>query len=444
MPDRTQSARPEPPAPPRTVEGLACEMLGTFDSCPALYQGMLRYWLMWRFPQIASSIQAAPGLKFHLCCASFRDLLGQFGRVLLLPDLLVVGQCGPLLQYEMLQYQHPLEHPWPRTDGTHASLEVIGGKADRPILDGLVRFIDECVRPLAPTGRVLVAPFATMLAGPLPTIVTPEAARAVVEQTMSAAKPDGLPRGITLQDAMEQARKLFDSGDIKGSVPLSELMGSDAKLNLGVADPNQEGVENRYGRFALRNAPISQPDPLWQPEDILAFEFLMATHFGAMLVVAGDWTRLVPSASYSLDLRIPYVDGVHPAVIAEAIADDPEVFMDFRKSISRALNKALAARGSQTFSKELARIQTDIIDAGVTSLNRKWRELCRRRLARIGRYAAGTIGITVGLYCTFSPAALAGLFSTAAASFFVELEKRISEQSQMKGEPMYFIWRLGR
>ena len=88
------------------------EMYGVFDSCFALYQGMMRYWLMWRLPQIVDAIRDAPGLKFHLC-GTYQGLVQNFLRTFLLPDLMVVGQCGHVLQHEMLQYEHPFDRPWP-------------------------------------------------------------------------------------------------------------------------------------------------------------------------------------------------------------------------------------------------------------------------------------------------------------------------------------------
>ena len=90
--------RQVPPPPPRTVAGLMNEMYGVFDSCFALYQGMMRYWLMWRLPQIIDTIQATPGLKFHLC-STYQGLLQNFLRIFVLPDVLVIGQSGHVLEY---------------------------------------------------------------------------------------------------------------------------------------------------------------------------------------------------------------------------------------------------------------------------------------------------------------------------------------------------------
>ena len=58
-----------------------------------------------------------------------------------------------------------------------------------------------------------------------------------------------------------------------------------------------------------------------------------------------------------------------------------------------------------------------------TNLNRKWKEFHGSRLARLGQYSAGTIGLTVGLYFTFSHAALAAMFSAAVSSGSLERRK---------------------
>lgn len=431
----------KPPPPPTTVAGLMTELLGTLDSAAGLYQGAVRYWFMWRLPQIVSAIRGAPPLRFHMCCASIADLHSQFVRVFLLPDLLVVGQCGPLLDFELLQYSHPLEHNWPCIDGRPPSgLHVISGKMDRPLGDGIVSFLHECIRPLAPTGQVAFAPLTTLLAGPEPVHLSPEATRAEIERASHIAKSDGLPTGKTLRDCMDEARRVLRSSEQRDSIPVSELMGDVPKGSFGL---DTHDVENRAGRVVPKGAMTSRPDPVWSPGDILAYEFLLATQMGSMFVVAGDWTSLLPPTAYSLNLRIPYIEGIHPVTLATAVGDDPEAFVDFRKTITRGLKEAFESRGSEAFGRELARIQSEIIDGGIDRLDRKWRELCRQRFIRVGGYTARTVSITVGLYFAFNPAALAGMFGSMAVSAFEEWGRRVAEQAQLKGEPMYFIWQLG-
>jgi hypothetical protein len=436
-----QEERPALPPPPRTVEGLMQEMYGVFDSCFALYQGMMRYWLMWRLPQIVDTIRGTPGLKFHFC-ATYRGLLDNFLRIFLLPDLVVIGQCGHVLQHEMLQYEHPFDRPWPNMDGTHPALAAIGGKPDRPIVDGVLQFLYEWVRPLSSSGRVLFAPFTTMLAGPTADSLVPSAIMALLQDAIAVARPDGLP-GVTIRDRMDAARELFRSNPEIKSVPLGPPKDSpEDQLLKALWDPGR--MELKYGRYFWPDQAISQPDPAWGPEEIVAFEFFMATHLGCMLLVAGDWCDSVPVPAHSLNLRIPYVDGLSAPLLARAIANEPADFQEFQTAITNALTQALDARGSEAFSKELGRIQREIIDDAVARLDRKWKEIAHKRLARLGQYAVCSIGVTVGLHFAFSPAALAGLIFTSGASLLQEIEKRIGETAALKDNPMYFIWKLGR
>jgi len=396
---------------------------------------------MWRLPQIVSTIRATPGLKFHLC-STYQGLLQNFLRIFVLPDLLVIGQSGHVLQYEMLQYEHPFDRRWPNVDGTHPGLAAIGGKADRPIVDGVLQFLYEWVRPLSPGGRVLFAPFTTMLAGSSVESLVPSVATVLLEDAIADARPEGLP-GVTLGDKMDQARELFLNNPEIKSVPLDPPKGSAEDQHLkAVCDPDR--MELNYGRFFLPGHPISQPDPAWGPEQIVAFEFFMAAHLGCMLLVAGEWCDSVPTTAHSLNLRIPYVDGLSAPLLARAIADEPAAFQEFHSSITTALTQALDARGSEAFSKELARIQREIIDDAVAKLDRKWKDIAHKRLARLGQYSVRTVAVTVGLHFAFSPAALAGLFFTASASLFQEIERRIGETAGLKDNPMYFIWKLGR
>lgn len=429
-----------PPPPPTTIEGLMHEMFGVFDSCPALYQGMLRYWLMWRLPQIINSIKESPGLKFHLC-TTYQGLLKNFLRIFILPDLLVVGQSGHVLQYEMLQYEHSFERPWPNIDGTQPVLGAIGMKPDRPIVDGVVQFLYEWIRPLSPSGRVLFAPFTTMLAGPTLDSLSSEIITELLKSSISDAKPEGIP-GITIRDIMEQAAIELERHPDKKSVPL-DLSGGLKERKVLREKFDLSKMELKYGRYFYPSIQISQPDPIWGPSEILAFEFFLANQLGSMLVVADDWCKVVPTPAHKLNLSLPFVDGISAPLLAKIITDDPETFGNFRKTISSALIEALNARGSEDFSRQLKRIQRDIINDGISKLNGKWDDFKRMRLARFGKYAVRSISITIGLYFMFSPAALAGLFTTSIVSIFNEIEKRIAEKKEMKENPMYFIWKIG-
>jgi hypothetical protein len=436
-----QSHRPKPPPAPRTPEALMQEMYGVFDSCFALYQGMMRYWLMWRLPQIVDAIRNSKGLKFHLC-ATYQGLVRNFLRIFLLPDLLVVGQCGHVLKRELLHYEHPFDRPWPNVNGTHPGLAAIGGKADRPIVDGVLQFVYEWIRPLSLSGRVIFAPFTTLLAGSTVESLHPSATMALLHDALEDARPDGLP-GITLQDRMEAAKELFAQNPEIKSVQLGAPNGSPEDQELkSLWDPAR--MELKYGRYFWPDQPIDQIDPTWGPAEIVAFEFFMASHLGCMLLVAGDWCDTIPAPIHSLNLRIPYIDGLSAPVLAKAIAEEPAAFQEFHSAITSALAKAMDARGSDAFSKELDRIQRDIIDGAVTRLERKWKEMAHKRLARLGQYAIRTIGVTVGLHFAFSPAAFAGLIFTSGASLLQEIEKRIGETTTLKENPMYFVWKIGR
>ena len=423
---------PPSPAPPNSIAHATGEMLGALDSGASLYQGTLRYWFMWRMPQLVNLIRGAQGLKFHLCCSTYQDLLSNYLRFFLLPDLLVVGHCGPLLCYEVLQYEHGIDRRWPNVDGTQPSLGVISGKPDRPMLDGLIHFIDEWIRPLASTGRVLVAPWTTLLAGPSPQLPS-DAILTVLRDALGAATDDGLRSSSVPIERWQRMLAEATEAQKAHGVPMAESSPAWGDFSKNVC---------RYGRLAAPDAPISVPDATWSPPDILAFEFFMASYLDTMFVVAGDWCDLVPAPSFSLNLHIPYVEGLNPGILASAIKTDPEMFDAFRNAITIALHEAVNTRGSEAYAREIRRIQTDIIDRGMDTLNRKWKEFERKRLARLGAYTVATLGLEIGLYFATSPAQIVGLFSAASVSFFNELEKRLAEKGELRSQPMYFMWRL--
>jgi len=432
MQNRQPFIPPSPPSPPTSIECLNREMLGALTSGAGLYQGAIRYWFMWRMPQLINIIRSIQGLKFHLCCSSYQDLLSNYIRLFLLPDLLVIGQCGPLLSYELLQYNHGIDRRWPNVDGTQPGLGIFSVKPDRPMLDGFFPFIDEWIRPMASTGRVIVAPWTTLLAGPSPKQLSPESIFILLQDALKASTDNGLSGSSVPVERWQKRLKEATEDEKAHGLPIGE--------SLPGCDLDKQILQ--YGRFISPGAPISIPDVMWSPIDILTFEFLMSNYLETMLLIAGDWYDIIPKPTFTLNLKIPYIDGLRPGILASVINSDPEAFDGFRKAITTALGEAVNARGSESFTREIQRIQKDIIDNGIDTLKRKWKEFQRKRLARFGAYTVATLGLEIGLYFAPSIPQILGPFFATGVSFFNELEKRIAEKGELRNQPMYFIWKL--
>lgn len=434
--DGDASPWPEPPPPPKTTAALAQEMLGCIFSNLNLYQGALHYWLMWRLPQLISLTRATPGLKFHYCAATPRDLYRDFLRLFLLPDLLLIGQCGPLLAPESLFFLHDFDKTWPNVGGAESSLAAIAGKVDRPIPDELLAFFRFFFAPLAPTGRLLYAPLATMLSDHTPDLTPLEGAGSHLEQMAKRAGTDGLPfGGSSMKERMIAAREQLRQPGALKSIPMAQPDDP--------TPPDFKNLQCRSGRLVAPDALFPIVDPRWSPAEILGFEFYLSRCLDTMLLVSGRWANALPSAGHHLNIRLPYVEGIPPEALAGAIADDPVAFRAFRNTVTHALSEAFASAGSENFERELTRIQREIIDDGVDSLNGKWRDFTSTRLARFGLYSTGAITLEIGLYTGKSLAEVAALLATwAASAILAEIIGRTAEARQLREEPMYFIWRL--
>jgi hypothetical protein len=427
---------PKPPPPPTTIPELMEEMLGCVFGNLNLYQGTFRYWLMWRLPQLVELTRATPGLKFHYCAATPRDLYRDFIRLFLLPDLLTVGQCGPLLVHEPLFFLHDVDKTWPNVDGKHNALAGIACKPDRPIPDEMIPFLRFFFAPLAHTGRLLYAPLGTMLSGPTPETTPLETAALHLEQVMKQSSEDGLSfGGFSVKDHMIEAKAEFSKPNAPKSIPMQRPNDP--------PPPDFKAMERRDGRLVAPDALYPIIDPRWDARDVLAFEFYLSRCLDSMLVVGGDWAKMLPSPGYHFNIRLPYVEGIPPEALARAIAEDPTAFRAFRKTMSQALTEAFASVGSQNFEKEIARIQKDIIDDGIEELNRQWQDFRKTRLLRFGIYSLLTVPIEIGMYTGKSLAEVAALLTTwGAGILFAELRERKAEGKGLRAEPMYFIWRI--
>ena len=259
-----------PPRPPDDLGGLATEMLRCVSNTQH-HQGMLRYWLMWRMPHLLDNIRTTPGIKLHYCSASLSSLVADFPQLMLLSDLLVVGQCGNVLLPEWLCLERPIGQAWPSIDGVKDGISVMFGKEDRPVPDGVLPFLFGDFSAFAPLGRVAYLPLSTLLSGWHPSEPPPEAAVEHLKMAVSRARSDGLPTGTRLEDLQERAKQLFAKGDQK-SVNMEDLMTPEEKKQL----PRSEtGVRYYSGRRVYPDTPIDQPDPRWTPADILAWELVV-------------------------------------------------------------------------------------------------------------------------------------------------------------------------
>jgi hypothetical protein len=427
---------PEPPLPPKTTADLAQEMLGCIFNNLDSYQGALHYWLMWRLPQLISLTRGTPGLKFHYCAATPHDLYRDFLRLFLLPDLLLIGQCGPLLVPERLFFLHDYDKTWPNVDGNRNALAAIAGKEDRPIPDELVAFFRFFFAPLAPTGRLLYAPLATMLSDHTPDLTPLEETGYHLEQMANRSKAEGLPfGGFSMKERTIAAAEQLRQPNAPESASLSRPGDPPS--------PDWKNLHYQNGRLVAPDALFPMVDPRWSPAEILGFEFYVSRCLDAMLLVGGRWANTLPFASHHLNVRMPYVEGIPPEALTAAIADDPSSFRTFRKTISHALSQAFASVGSENFEKEVARIQNEIIDDGIDLLNRQWRDLTKIRLARFGVYSTAAVMLEVGLYTGKSLAEVAALLAIGAAgSVFAEIKDRTAEAGNLRNEPMFFIWRI--
>lgn len=410
---------PKPPVAPRSVDGLCQEMLTATFNPGALSQGTLHYWLMWRLPQIRDAIASATGTKLYLSCGSVRDLAWSFPRLVLLSDLLVVGQSGSLMEPEVLTHLHNLDRPWPEMEPARCDegLWALAATIDRPVSDGVFPFLSNVLAPFVRTGKVLYSPLATMLAPSRPTGNLDTHVREQLDTALDRAKPDGLPTRIVLVNDERPA-----ATDNRSQVETDDRAEADLRVR-------------------------TVADDAWVARDVVALELCLSEALGMNMLVAGEWCDVIPPPQFELKLSIPYLEGIPPWELAKAISDDPEAFRDFRRAIRSGLREASKARGSESYAREIERIQDEIIDAGIDKLDMHWRSLMSMRVSRFAAYTVAATPLVVGLFCGATPAQLAILFAQTGAnaivSYFLEREKRSLEQGKLHGEPMFFLWKLG-
>ena len=140
-----------------------------------------------------------------------------------------------------------------------------------------------------------------MLAPPIPTR-SPERVDELIRDAVADTSGGRLP-GKELSELAQEKVQRLNPGE---TAPLGHPPGS-AQEQQQIQMFDASKMELSYGRYFWPGTPISRPDPLWSPADIVAFEFLMAQRLGSMLVVAGEWCEVLPAPGYELMLDIPYI-----------------------------------------------------------------------------------------------------------------------------------------
>ena len=143
-----------------------------------------------------------------------------------------------------------------------------------------------------------------------------------------------------------------------------------------------------------------------------------------------------------LRLNVPWLENASPELIQQFKADEGHAFLAFRNSLLTAIEQAQGAVGSNEFSRDLQRIQRDVLDEGVARLQELSKRLARLQSLRSAGVLVGTLA--TGISCMVGLPLTATIAASGASTIALvkHLIDKFEEQGKLRDDKAYFLWRL--
>lgn len=154
-----------------------------------------------------------------------------------------------------------------------------------------------------------------------------------------------------------------------------------------------------------------------------------------------DWPSK-ESVQALLSLQMPFLDNIDIETLDRVKSDYHDEFTRFSRTLLEAADNVKASAGTPEFNREIRNIQKNLIDAGLSDID--------KTLRRIESYSAlrklGILIVTIGVdAAAFLGGAVPGLvtgLTSAAAAVVSERVLQLKEQNELRDKKAYFLWRV--
>lgn len=143
-------------------------------------------------------------------------------------------------------------------------------------------------------------------------------------------------------------------------------------------------------------------------------------------------------------LRFPSIEGLDLETLAKVKADNHDEFAAFSRLMRTSLDTVKAAANTEQFVSEVRKVQRDMIDAGVSDVDRTFRKISAMSSLRKQGMMVGLLGLNAAAY--FGAPDLFLVSGLAASSVKMVSDKidELKEQNQLKEFKHYFLWKVGQ
>jgi hypothetical protein len=347
---------------------------------PEDFGPLLNFWYRANSPAISAALVEKPGLKLILDAPSTRSLEQMTRKLFLLADTIVLRGLSP-------EAPRDIECLEP------AHLTPTGGYKPG--------YIDEVIEQLRN-----LRPSPLTLAGPNPYwSSTKKTLKSGIPATYAMDMSGGTPKEI-VQWIGGPARSLFESGHFVYApfIPSIEM--------------EHEFIRQNVDIFAYYNA-----SPCF--------------HHNA------DWlNKQQLDALFSL--QIPFLEGIDLDTLAKIKCEYHDEFESFSRVMMDSLNAVKEKVGTEQFHSEVRHIQRNLIEAGVSDVQKTFKKVSALSSLRRKGMFAGLLGLNAAAYLGAPELFLASGLTAAGVKMVADKIDELKEQNQLREFKSYFLWKVSR
>lgn len=145
-----------------------------------------------------------------------------------------------------------------------------------------------------------------------------------------------------------------------------------------------------------------------------------------------------------LSLRFPSIEGLDLETLTKVKEDNHEEFATFSRLMRTSLESVKAASDTEQFASEVRKVQRDMIDAGVSDVERTFRKISALSSLRKQGMMVGLLGLNVAAYFGAPELFLVSGLAASGVKMVSDKIDELKEQNQLKEFKHYFLWKVGQ
>jgi len=156
-----------------------------------------------------------------------------------------------------------------------------------------------------------------------------------------------------------------------------------------------------------------------------------------------DWlTKQQLDALFSL--RFPCLDGLDLDTLAKVKHDYHDEFESFSRVMLNSLDTVKAALGTAQFTAEVRNVQRNLIDAGLSDVEKTFNRIAALSSLRKKGMIMGLVSLNAAAYLGAPELFLVSGLAASGVKMVADKLDELKEQNQLREFKHYFLWKLGR